>query len=247
MTARRLFLESKGAGRRISSLETMKTITIRPFAEIKLLTLAVLALVLLLLNGCHWVGVKGNGKITTETRPVTDFTRLEADGAFTVNWSRGPAALKITTDQNLFEYIRTEQNGDKVRIEWIKPLKGTRGIIVDVASPVLTKAQLNGAVRLTATDLSGAEFYLEANGATRVKLSGNVNAMSGEMNGASRLDAESLVTRAMELSINGAGRADVSATEVLKVEISGAGRVTYSGDPKISKEINGAGSVRKRE
>lgn len=225
----------------------MNTITIRPFAAMKLLTLAVLALVLLLLNGCHWVGEKGNGTIATDARPVTDFSRLEADGAFTINWTRGPATLKITTDQNLLQYIRTEQTGDKLRIEWIKPLKGTRGITIDVASPALKKTQLNGAVLLTATDLAGAEFYLEANGAAKVKLSGNVNAMSGEMNGASRLDAESLVTRAMELSINGYGHADVNATEVLKVEISGAGKVTYSGNPTISKEINGAGKVRKRE
>ena len=224
----------------------MKTITIRPFAAMKLLTLAMLALVWLLLSGCHWVGVKGDGNITSENRPVTDFTRLEVDGAFTVSWTRGPAALKITTDKNLLEYIRTELDGDKLRLEWIKPLKGTRGIKVEVASPVLTKAILNGAVKLTAADLSGTEFYLEANGATRAKLSGTVNAMSGEMNGASRLDAESLVTRAMELTINGAGKADVNVSEVLKVEISGAGKVTYSGNPQVSEEINGAGKVRKR-
>ena len=58
---------------------------------------------------------------------------------------------------------------------------------------------------------------------------------------------ESLVTRALELSISGAGRADVNATEVLKVTISGAGKVTYSGNPSISKEISGAGSVKKRD
>ncbi len=224
----------------------MNTIMIRPFATLKLLTLALLALVLLFLNGCHWVGEKGNGTITTDARPVTDFTRLEVDGAFTINWKRGPAALSITTDENLLEFIRTELKGDKLRIEWVKPLKGTRGIKIEIASPMLTRTTLNGAVRLTAADLTGTEFYLEANGASRMKLSGNVNAMSGEMNGASRLDAESLVTRAMELTINGAGRADVNATEVLKVEISGAGKVNYLGNPQVSQEINGAGKVRKR-
>lgn len=225
----------------------MNTITIRPFAAVKFLTLGVLALVLLLLNSCHWVGEKGNGTISTDTRPVTDFNQLEVDGAFTIDWTRGPAKLKITTDQNLLEYIRTELKGERLRIEWIKPLRGTRGIKIEISSPALQKTQLNGAVNLTATDLSGPEFYLEANGATKAKLSGNVNAMSGEMNGASKLDAESLVARAMELTINGAGRADVNVTEVLKVEVSGAGKVTYSGNPKVSKEINGAGSVKKRD
>jgi type IV pilus biogenesis protein CpaD/CtpE len=225
----------------------MNTIPIRPLLTLKLATLAALAFLLLLLSGCHWVGVKGNGHITTETRPIANFTRLEADGAFTINWTSGPAKLSITTDQNLLEYIRTNQSGDRLHIEWVKPLKATHGININVASPSLTKVTLNGAVRFSASNLSGTEFYLEANGASRVSLNGTVNAMSGEMNGASRLDAESLVTRAMELSISGAGRANVTATEALKVSISGAGKVTYSGNPTVSKEISGAGSVRKRD
>ena len=225
----------------------MNTIPIRPLLTLKLTTLAALALVMLFLNGCHWVGVRGNGHVTTESRPVQNFTKVEADGAFTINWTPGPTSLKITTDSNLFEYIRTDLSDDRLRLEWVKPLKGTKGIKVEITSPSLARVTLNGAVRLTATNLSGPEFYLDANGATKAVLTGNVNAMSGELNGASKLEAESLVTRAMELSISGAGKAEVNATEVLKVSISGAGKVTYVGNPTVSKEINGAGSIRKRD
>ncbi len=227
----------------------MNTIPIRPFALLKFATLAALALVLLLLNGCHWVGVEGNGRITTETRPVENFTKLEADGAFEVAWASAPAAsLSITTDENLMEYIRTRLSGDTLRIEWVKPLRGTHGIKVNIATPTLGSAELNGALRLVASNLSGPEFILVANGASRVALNGSVNAMSAELNGASRLDADTLLTRATELSISGAGRAEVNATEALKVEISGAGKVTYVGEPKtIQREISGAGSIRKRD
>ncbi|MGZ5005089.1 MAG: head GIN domain-containing protein [Chthoniobacterales bacterium] len=213
----------------------------------KLATLASLALLMLLLSGCHWVGIHGNGHIITETRQVGDFQRLEADGAFTINWTNGPAKLSITTDENLFEYIRSDLSGDRLRIEWIKPLRGTHGIKVEVSSPLLTHVTLNGATRLTAANLSGAEFYLDANGATKAILTGNVNAMSGELNGASKVDAEGLTTRAMELSISGAGKANVNVSEALKVSISGAGKVTYTGDPKVSKEISGAGRVSKKD
>ena len=227
----------------------MNTITIRPFAALKLATLAALALVLLLLNACHWVGVNGNGRITTENRPIGNFTKLEADGAFELTWtSAATPALSVTTDDNLLEYIRTQLSGDTLRVEWIKPLRGTRGIKINIATSALSHVQLNGAVRLVASNLSGPEFYLEANGATRVALNGTVNAVSAELNGASRLDADSLVTRAMELSISGAGRAEVNATEVLKVDISGAGKVTYTGEPKtIQKDISGAGSIKRRD
>ncbi len=227
----------------------MNTITIRPFAALKLATLAALTLVLLLLNGCHWVGVNGNGHVTSQTRPIENFTRIEADGAFGVTWtSAATPALSVTADDNLLEYIRTKVSGDTLRIDWIKPLRGTHGIKINVASSTLGHAQLNGAVRLVASNLSGPEFYLEANGATRVALNGTVNAVSAELNGASRLDADSLMTRAMELSISGAGRADVNVTETLKVDISGAGKVIYTGEPKtVQKDITGAGSIKRRE
>src|SRR3982751_5358047 len=161
-------LESKSRAGCIPLPKAMNTIPIRPMLTVKLATLTTLTLLLLLLNGCHWVGVHGNGHMTTESRPVTDLTKLEADGAFTVNWSPGDAALKITTDSNLTEYIRTTQDGDKLHIEWVKPLKGTHGIKIEIASSALSAAQLNGAVRFVGSNLSGSEFYLEANGATRV-------------------------------------------------------------------------------
>ncbi len=148
----------------------MNTIPIRPLLTLKLATLAALAFLMLLLNGCHWVGVHGNGKVKTDSRAVSNFTKLETDGAFTINWTPGPASLKITTDSNLLEYIRTDVSDDRLRIEWIKPLKGTRGIKVEVASPSLTRVTLNGAVKLTASNLSGTEFYLDANGATKATL-----------------------------------------------------------------------------
>ncbi len=225
----------------------MNTIPIRPLLTVKLATVASLALVTLLLSGCHWVGIRGNGHIKTETRQVSNFSRVEADGAFTISWTPGPAKLTITTDDNLFDYIRTNLDEDRLRIEWLKPLRGTRGIKVEISSPSLTHVTLNGAVHLNATNLSGEEFYLDANGATKAVLTGNVNAMSGEMNGASKLDADGLTTRAMELSISGAGKADVNVAEALKVSISGAGKVRYTGNPKVSRDISGAGSVSRKD
>jgi hypothetical protein len=226
----------------------MNTIPIRPFAALKFLTLTTLALVLLLLSGCRWTGIKGNGDIVTDTRSVPAFTAVEAGGAMQVTWTPGEPALSITTDSNLLEHLRTRVSKGELIIEWAKPLRGTRGIKVNISSPSLDHVQLNGAVRFNASRLSGRELYLEANGATKVTFDGTVNAVSAEMNGASRLDAESLITRAMELSISGAGRAEVHVTEVLRVEISGAGKVIYSGEPKtVTREISGAGTIRKRE
>lgn len=220
----------------------MSTITIRPFLAAKLLTFAALTL-----GGCHLTGIRGNGHLVTENRPVQEFTSVEAEGAFDIEWIPGPASCTIRTDENLLRHVETSMNGKKLVLEWHGQLHPTHGMKVKLSSAAMNSARLTGAVRLSATRVSGKGFYLEGSGATRVTVEGVANELLATMTGASKLDAESLQVKIAELSISGAGKAEVSASDVLKVAISGAGKVTYNGNPSIERHISGAGSIRKRD
>jgi len=220
----------------------MSTITIRPFAALKLLTFAALCL-----GGCHWTGIRGNGHIVSEDRPVQDFTSVEAEGAFDIQWVSGPPSCTIKTDENLLRHVETSMSGGKLRLEWNGQLHPTHGMKVKISSRSLSGARLTGAVRLTATRLTGNGFYLDGTGATRVTVDGAVDELMATLTGASKLDAEELRVRSALLSISGAGKAEVSASDTLKVAISGAGKVTYTGNPAIERQISGAGSIRKRD
>ncbi|HSV63920.1 MAG TPA: DUF2807 domain-containing protein [Chthoniobacterales bacterium] len=220
----------------------MSTITIRPFLAAKLLTFAALTL-----GGCHLTGIRGNGHIVSEDRTVQEFTSVEAEGAFDIEWTPGPPSCTIRTDENLLRHVETSMNGKKLQLEWHGQLHPTHGMKVRISSASMTGARLTGAVRLSATRLSGKGFYLEGTGATRVTADGTVSELLATMSGASKLDAESLQVKVAELSISGAGKAEVSASEILKVAISGAGKVTYSGNPTVERHISGAGTIRKRD
>lgn len=220
----------------------MNTIMIRPFAAAKLLTFAALAL-----GGCHISGIRGNGNIVTQNRSVQEFASVEAEGAFDIEWAPGPAACTITTDENLQSHVEASMNGSKLRLRWHGQLRPTHGMKVRLSSSTLTASRLTGAVRLTATRLSGKGFYIDGTGATRVTADGTVGELMATMSGASKLNAASLQVKMAQLSISGAGKAEVSVSEVLKVSISGAGKVTYSGNPTVERDISGAGSVRKRD
>lgn len=220
----------------------MSTITIRPFAALKLLTFAALCL-----GGCHWTGIRGNGHIVTEDRPVREFTSVEAEGAFDIQWVDGPASCSIKTDENLLRHVETSMDGKTLRLEWHGQLHPTHGMKVKLSSGSLTGARLTGAVRLTATRLAGHGFYLDGTGATRVTVDGAVEELMATLTGASKLDAEELRVKSAQLSISGAGKAEVSASDILKVAISGAGKVTYNGNPAIERQISGAGSIRRRD
>jgi hypothetical protein len=220
----------------------MSTIPIRPFLAAKVLTFAALTL-----GGCHLTGIRGNGHLVTENRPVTEFTSVEAEGAFDIEWVPGPSSCTIRTDENLLRHVETSMNGKKLVLEWHGQLHPTHGMKVKLSSASMTGARLTGAVRMTATRLSGNGFYLEGTGATRVTVDGTVNELMATMSGASKLLADSLQVKIAAVSISGAGKAEVSASDVLKVAISGAGKVTYSGNPAIEKHISGAGTIRKRD
>jgi hypothetical protein len=178
---------------------------------------------------------------------VQEFTSVEAEGAFDIEWVPGPPSCTIRTDENLLRHVETSMDGRKLRMEWHGQLHPTHGMKVKLSSSSMTAARLTGAVRLSATRLSGKGFYLDGTGATRTTVDGAVTELMATMTGASKLDAESLQVKTAELSISGAGKAEVSASDVLKVAISGAGKVTYSGDPVVEKHISGAGSIRKRD
>src|SRR3954467_14637591 len=140
----------------------MSTITIRPFLAAKLLTFAALTL-----GGCHLTGIRGNGDIVTENRPVEEFTSVEAEGAFDIEWTPGPPSCTIRTDENLVRQVETRLNANKLHLDEHGHPPPAHGMKVRISSASMTGARLTGAVRLAATRLSGKGLYLEGTGATR--------------------------------------------------------------------------------
>ena len=207
-----------------------------------------LALPVLLSAGCDWRGVRGNGTIKTEQRAVGAFTRIEAGGFYDIQWQPGPPSFNLRTDENLLSHVEARMNGSVLEIETHGQIAPTHGVTVVITSQSLTGAELSGAVKLEATQLSGDRFALDTSGATRVTLAGHVNRLIASLTGASKLNAETLQTQDVEISVTGAGKADVNATNSLRAAITGAGRVSYGGSPKsVEKKITGAGKISPRD
>src|SRR6185437_4925679 len=206
-----------------------------------------LAACIVLAVGCRWVGIRGNGRIKTEDRTISTFTEIDVGGAFQIEWQSGSPAFRITTDENLLSYVESYVSSDTLHLRTHDQIWPTHGIKVVISSPTRAAARIRGAVRLTAKQLTGRKFALEASGASRVLLDGNIDGLLADMTGASELEASGLQTKTAEISTTGAGDAEVAVAETLKVAITGAGKVTYSGNPTIKKHVAGAGTVRHKD
>lgn len=201
-----------------------------------------------LVAGCHLPGIRGNGRIKTEKRPIAAFGNLDAGGAFEIEWQNGSPAFRITTDENLLPYIENNVSDDTLRLRTREHVWPTHGIKVVISSPTRTGGKIRGAVKLTVKQLSGPTFALESKGASEVLLDGSIDRLLVDMTGASQLGADGLQTKTAEISTTGAGDAEVAVSDTLKVVITGAGKVTYSGNPPtIKKQITGAGSIRRKD
>src|SRR6266853_249990 len=185
------------------------------------ITIAFFAGLILLAAGCRWGGIMGNGHVVTDTRSISDFSEIEADGGFQIEWRTGPPSLSITTDENLLRYISNENIDHRLRLHSRGNLWPTHHINVLISSPTREGAKLTGAARLTAGQLSGHSFAVESTGAAKIQLDGKVDDLITEMTGASKLDAESLQVKTATISSTGASHADVAVSESLKVSITG--------------------------
>jgi hypothetical protein len=212
------------------------------------ITIAFFAGLLVSTAGCRWGGIMGNGHIVTDTRPVADFSEIEADGGFQIEWRSGAPSLSITTDQNLLSHVTTENVDHRLKLHSHGNIWTTHGLKVAISSTKREGARLTGAARLTAGQLSGHSFAVESTGAAKIQLDGAVDDLVTDMTGASKLDADSLQVKTATISSTGASHADVAVSESLKVSITGAGKVTYAGNPaNVEKHVSGAGSIRHKD
>jgi hypothetical protein len=211
-------------------------------------TIVLLMACVVLAAGCDLVGIRGNGHIVTDQRSISDFSEIEASGAFRIEWRSGAPALSITTDENLLTYIDNRNIDNRLRLRSREHLWPTHRINVVVSSPTRSAAKLSGATDLKAPALTGSKFAIESSGAADVTLDGAIDELLADMTGASDLKAKSLQARSVQISTTGAASAQVNPTETLRVAITGAGDVTYFGNPPtIEKHITGAGSIRHKD
>lgn len=200
------------------------------------------------LSSCDWAGIRGNGRIVTDQRPISEFTEIVASGGLRIEWHSGPPALSVTTDENLLPYFENRVVDNTLRLRTRERLRPTHGIKVSVSSTNLSGADLSGAVDLIAKQVSGVKFYVQSRGASDITVDGSVEQLLADMTGASDLRAKSLQAKTVEISSTGAASASVTAIETLRVSITGAGDVTYFGNPKtVEKHITGAGSIRRKD
>lgn len=191
--------------------------------------------------------IVGSGIAKTEQRDIGDFQKVDVSGAVNVEvFADKDFAVSVEADDNLLGQIKTELDGDTLKVYskgWFSP---KTKITVKISMPKLEEVEVSGASNVTASNLKNENLEVNLSGASKLKIDGKTTNAKFDVSGASKFDGENLEIENAEIDNSGASSVLVSVTKNLTADTSGASKVTYIGNPAVEKNVSGASSVVKR-
>lgn len=237
----------------------------------RLIPIVLLAAFAISFTSCKRNMVRGKGEVTSTSRTVGGFDKIEIDIPVDVNITvdkTSEHSLNIKTHDNLHQYIKSEIRGNTLHIfseEW---LYGNTDIDLVISTQSLTLLDINGAAdAVIKGDIQEKEFRLDISGTAEVDIEelntdaflanlngsseliirgGSSNNINFDVNGAGEINAMGLKSKVAKAEVSGAGEMQLNVSDELFADITGAGTIDYKGHPKITSDITGAGTLNDR-
>jgi hypothetical protein len=198
------------------------------------------------------------------------FDRIEIDGAAKVTLTQGERdQVFIAGDDDAQRSVMIERSGRSLEI---RPTGGWKfwksaKLQIDIQLRQVSQIDLSGATDLHApgpvkTDrlvvrISGAglarfdalttgQLKFDISGAGDGQLAGQVDELSLNVSGKSKVVAEQLRAARAKVSISGLAVVSLWVTDKLQVDTSGVGTVDYWGQPEVKRSTSGLASINSR-
>ena len=208
--------------------------------------------------------------LAAETRNVSGFTRVDLAAPLDLEVRPGKFSLTLETDSDLTPYIRTDVEGDRLRISlsgWHGNFRGKqrvkvtmpelRGVVIEGSGDVdiagfnqqgMVELRIAGSgdVKYSGTS-SGLSAAIEGSGDI-VLADGQAGSLQGSIRGSGNLKASGFKAKNVSISIDGSGDAEVRvAGGALSASVNGSGDIRWTGEAStLSTATHGSGSIAKR-
>lgn len=191
-------------------------------------------------------GVPGSGVSKTETRHIDSFDKVEFQGSGRLEIEIGnPSPLIIAGDDNLLPLVESSVERGRLTIRPKERISPKTGMVFKMATADVKSLVSSGSAEVIVSGIGNKALSIQLDGAGSLRLVGTTGRFDLSISGAVQADAADLIAQVVTAELNGAGSADVHATEKLKATISGTGTIRYRGNPKVEKSVSGVGSISK--
>ena len=212
-------------------------------------------------------GKNGSGTITEQERKLPEFTCIDAGGGIDVFLTQGDVQkILVVTDDNLQEYVKTEVNGDVLKIYTQKSLNPSKKLKVNVMMKVVKSISFSGGsdfftentinvgdLKLNFSGGSDGKINLKAisidaivSGGADLDLKGAVGEIKVDASGGGDFKAFGLIAANADVSASGGSDIFITVEKELKASASGGSDIKYKGNPKLIKsEASGGSDINK--
>lgn len=200
---------------------------------------------------CHKKAIRGEGSDISETRNVSKFAQIEANGSHSITVVKDDKYFVIVSGySNLLSHYETRVSGDRLILEMDNDFWNVKNdnIRVEVHTPYVDDVKLNGSGNMIVhSGFKQESFRAKVNGSGDISVSNNnYETTNIEVNGSGKCDMENCEVERVNANISGSGSIYVNVLEHLKVRITGSGDVHYRGNPTMDLDVTGSGKVKKR-
>ena len=205
----------------------------------------------ILFSSCYKNSIKGEGSVLSDTRQLSSFNAVYANGDADVEiHSSATNKVIVTGYQNLVPAYKTKVRDGRLTLEFEDHYWNVRNnnIKVDVYATELTSVQINGSGDVyVGADIGGRYMDADVNGSGNITLSSNnYEDMNLKVNGSGDIDAQAARAANADARISGSGNIKLTVHQYLDAHITGSGNIDYWGDPeRVDTEVSGSGKIRK--
>lgn len=190
-----------------------------------------------------WRPIVGSGTLDTEVKVFSDFSIVAAGWGFEVEIDQAASySIKITADDNLFDYIEVSKTDDALTIG-LKSGYTYQNVTLraEIAMPDLTKVELSGGAQGTATGFTSShDVELNLSGGSTISLDGAANDLTISASGGSHLNLSDFHVNDATVNLSGGSSATVKLDGRLDGDLSGGSHLTYIGNP-TAVDVNTSG------
>lgn len=221
--------------------------------------LAILVVAIVAYSMTEWSKTRSlvaSQNITTETRSVAEFTKIEVASAFQVDVTySSEESVSVEAPDNLQDYIDLKVKSGTLHISFKKntSVNSNCALKVHITTAKLNDFELSGASSVALNNLlkdnnfkiesSGAASFkgelavenadIELSGAASASLYGSATTAKLDLSGASQMNDYDFSVNNLTVNLSGASSATISSSGTLSGDVSGASSLDYKGDPTV--------------
>ncbi len=213
--------------------------------------------------------VSGRGSFETDTYDFSEFSRISnaLNADIRITTGRSNHSVSVTAENNILDEIRVRTRGGELILESDRCIQSS-DIQIDISVFELTDLFSAGNADIQVTNiwetddltinLSGSGTIaailevlntdISISGSGLIDLTGTSTNAEVSIAGSGDYEAFGLKTRNVEVTISGAGNAEIFVEGDLTGAISGSGLINYKGSPEsVNVNITGSGRVINRD